>query len=169
MNEALARLEIQNVLWTYARGVDRADYETMASVYHPDGTDNHGRFKGLGRDFARSLTDRERAHPAVGQHHITNVIIQMDGADDARVESYFLAFHPHEDGGPGQLGIAAGRYLDHFQRRSGVWKILAREVVMDWTRNHLDGLPWERAAAAPYQGSRKALGDRSYPFFAGED
>ena len=168
IDEALARLEIQDVLWTYARGVDRADYATMASVYHPEGTDNHGSFSGLGTDFARQLTDSERELATVGQHHITNMIIELEGENDARVESYFLAFHPHEDGGQGMLGIAAGRYLDHFQRRDGSWKILSREVVMDWTRNHVDGGPWERANGQPQQGARKATGDRSYAFFAGK-
>ena len=171
MNEALARLEIQDVLWTYARGVDRADYETMASVYHPDAIDNHGSFHGPGEQFARQLTDREREVPVVGQHHITNMIIEMQGDNDARVESYFLAFHPHqtEEGGNWNLGIAAGRYLDHFQCRDGAWKILHREVVMDWTRNHVDGGPWELANGRPNQGARKHTGDRSYAFFAGEN
>ena len=166
IDEALARLEIQDVLWTYARGVDRADYEPMASVYHPDGTDDHGVFSGLGTDFARMVTDHGKERTMVGQHHITNMIIEMEGTDDARVESYFLAFHPHADDGPEKMGIAAGRYLDHFQRRDGKWKILAREVVMDWTRNDFEGGPWERANGQPQQGARQTTGDRSYSFFA---
>ena len=166
MNEALARLEIQDVLWTYARGVDRADYEAMSSVYHPDGTDDHGSFSGLGTDFARQVTDHGKERIMVGQHHITNMIIQMEGENDALVESYFLAFHPHADDGPEKMGIAAGRYLDHFQRRDGRWKILSREVVMDWTRNHVDDGPWERADGRPQQGARQTTGDRSYSFFA---
>jgi hypothetical protein len=166
IDEVLARVEIQTVLWRYARGVDRADYETMASVYHPEATDHHGHFDGLGTDFARGLTDRERHMGAVGQHHITNLTIEMNGAHDARVESYFLAFHPHEDDGVTKLAIASGRYLDHFQRRDGEWKILARRVVMDWTRDHVDGEPWPSAEGRPAQGQRRWNGDESYEFFA---
>jgi len=167
MNEALARLEIQDVLWTYARGVDRADYDAMSSVYHPEATDDHGSFSGLGTEFAKQLTDRERELEMVGQHHITNVLFEFEGENDARVESYFLAFHPHDPGDRWNLGIAAGRYLDHFQRRDGHWKILSREVVMDWTRNHVEGGPWELSDGRPNQGARKATGDRSYAFFKG--
>ena len=170
-NRMLDRLEIQHVLRTYARGVDRSDFEAMSSVYHPDAIDNHGVFHGNGIEFAERVTggaSRERV--MVGQHHITNITIDWHGDDDARVESYFLAYHPHQIDGVGAeyMGIAAGRYLDHFQRRDGAWKLLNREVVMDWTRNHVDGGPWERANGRPSQGARKATGDRSYSFFAGD-
>jgi hypothetical protein len=165
IQEALAHIEIHHVLSIYARGVDRADLETLSSVYHSDGTDDHGSFSGLGTDFARQLIEDEEGMTAVGQHHITNVVIQMDGPYDARVESYFLAFHPHEDSGTPKLGVAAGRYLDHFQRRDGAWKILARRVLMDWTRDHVEGPPWMRAGSVIPQGRRKWQGDESYEFF----
>lgn len=166
INEALARIEIQNVLWTYARGVDRSDLETLTSVYHPDGTDHHSSFSGLGRDFAQGLVERHQDMDQVGSHHITNIVMEMDGGDDARVESYFLAFHPHKEGDDTKLGIAAGRYLDHFQRRDGEWKILTRRVVMDWTRDHVEGGPWLKADGKPTPGLPKRLGDESYRFFA---
>jgi hypothetical protein len=169
ISEALARIEIQHVLWTYARGTDRADYETMSSVYHPDGTDRHVSFDGLGTDFVRQSIDRKKGTTTVGQHHITNVVIEMRGANDALSESYFLAFHPHPDSEGGQIGIVAGRYLDHFQRREGVWKILARRVVMDWTREEVPGLPWTGIDGKPEQGGRIWDKDPSYAFFAGDD
>lgn len=167
INEALARLEIQNVLWTYARGVDRSDLDALLSVYHPEAIDNHGSFQGPGTEFAKGLVDRHRHIDHVGCHHITNIVMEMDGEDDARTESYFLAFHPHiDDDGRDKLAIAAGRYLDHFQRRDGAWKILTRQVVMDWTRDHVDGPPWASADGRPIQGLPKRLGDESYAFFA---
>jgi hypothetical protein len=164
IEEALAHIEIRHVLSIYARGVDRADLETLSSVYHPDATDDHGSFSGLGTEFARRLIEDEKDMTAVGQHHITNVVIQLDGPDDARAESYFLAFHPHEDAGDPRLGIAAGRYLDLFQRRHGGWKILTRRVIMDWTRDHVEGEPWARVVRACKQGQRRWKGDESYGF-----
>ena len=164
IQEALAHIEIRHVLSIYARGVDRADLETLSSVYHPDGTDDHGSYSGLGSGFARQLIEDEKGMTAVGQHHITNVVIQRVDPDNARVESYFLAFHPHEDGGEPRLAIAAGRYLDHFQRRDGAWRILRRKVLMDWTRDHVEGPPWMRAASVIPQGRRKWQDDESYAF-----
>jgi hypothetical protein len=166
VDEALARMEIQAVLWRYARGADRFDYDAMASAYHPDAMDEHGSFSGLGRDFARRHTERPVGEDEVDQMHITNIVVEMDGSDDARVESYFLSFHSHQDDRP-KFAIAAGRYLDHFQRRTGAWKIAARRVVMDWTRDHLDGPPWARADGRPVQGRPMAFGDPSCEFFGG--
>lgn len=165
INEALARLEIQDVLWTYARGTDRADFDLMAAAYHPDGTDTHGSFRGLGTDFARFHINRAKGQVAVGQLHITNIVMKFDGPDDARVESYFLSFRPHGEG-ERQLAVAAGRYLDHFQRRDGAWKVAARRVVMDWTREDLGGEPWNPVDGQPFQGQLKEHGDQSYGFLS---
>jgi hypothetical protein len=165
IDEVIARTEIQKVLWTYARGVDRGDYDIIASTYHEDGIDHHCSFSGPGFEFAEGVVERARAVPIVGQHHITNVTIEMDGDDNAYVESYFLAFHPHDDRGVPRLGIAAGRYLDHFQRREGDWKILTRQVVMDWTRNEVDGRTWDAIDGKPIQGRRAWDDDASYGFF----
>ena len=39
---AVAKLEIQEALARYARGIDRQDVELAKSAYHPDATDEHG-------------------------------------------------------------------------------------------------------------------------------
>ena len=49
--------EIRRRLLEYCRGIDRCDAALVASVYHPDGTDDHGSFVGLGTDFAVYATD----------------------------------------------------------------------------------------------------------------
>jgi len=166
IDEIAARLEIQDVLCTYARGVDRGDHDALASVYHEGATDHHCNFSGPAAEFVQGLVDRAKHDPIVGQHHITNTKIAMDGRDDARVESYFLAFRPHVEAGEKWLAVAGGRYLDHFQRRDGAWKIRARQVVMDWTRDEQGLEPWASVDARPVQGSRKWEGDPSYRFFA---
>jgi hypothetical protein len=165
LGEALARLEIQDVLWRYARGVDRVDHDAIVSAYHPGATDEHTSFSGPATDFARGLVDRLARLGTTGQHHITNMLIQMDGTNDARVESYFLAFHP-QPADESKFAIAAGRYLDHFQRRDGRWAITSRQVVMDWTRDDFAGPPWASTDGKPRQGRSKAHGDPSYEFLA---
>jgi 3-phenylpropionate/cinnamic acid dioxygenase small subunit len=165
MEEALARLEIQDVLWTYARGVDRGDLDAMLAAYHPEAVDHHCNFSGPATEFVRQVADNAQAIPAVGQHHITNILVKLSGPDDALVESYFLAFHPHQNGDTIRLSIVAGRYLDHFQRRDGAWKILERQVVMDWTREHIEGAVSPTADAKPVQGLKWPQ-DASYGFFS---
>jgi SnoaL-like domain len=80
--------DIRQLLYRYARGVDCADLDLLCSVYHPDGTDHHGNFDGPGEVYARRLVDAEADLAATGNHHITNIFIQLDG-DEARV-SYDL-------------------------------------------------------------------------------
>jgi 3-phenylpropionate/cinnamic acid dioxygenase small subunit len=164
--EVVARMEIQDVLWRYARGVDRVDLDVLVSVYHPEATDAHTSFSGNGREYARRLVERLQGEGFIGSHHITNMVLELDGPDDARVESYFLAFHPHGDEGA-EMGVASGRYLDHFQRRDGEWRILARQVVMDWTRADLRGSPWPDLEGRPIPGRQKIQQDESYTFFDG--
>ena len=158
--------EIRQLLYRYARGVDRADLDLLCSVYHPDGTDHHGTFDGPGQAYARRLVEAEADLTATGNHHITNSVIELEG-DEARAETYFLAFHPHRDSGSDQLGITSGRYLDRLVRRDGRWAILRREVVNDWTRAHLDGPPWSRASAdsGGFIHGERGHADASYGLF----
>src|SRR5262245_42303050 len=59
---------IRRRLVDYCRGIDRCDAELVASVYHPDATDDHGSFKGLGVEFAAYATDRLREAFATTTH-----------------------------------------------------------------------------------------------------
>ncbi|MCK9470111.1 MAG: nuclear transport factor 2 family protein, partial [Porticoccaceae bacterium] len=52
LQEMLDRHKIYQVLTRYCRGVDRGDAALIKSVYHDDAIDDHGMFKGLGKDFA---------------------------------------------------------------------------------------------------------------------
>jgi hypothetical protein len=38
----LARDELAQLVTAYCRAVDRADYDTLRSLYHPQATDSHG-------------------------------------------------------------------------------------------------------------------------------
>jgi hypothetical protein len=160
--------EIRRLMYRYARGVDRSDLSLLRSVYHDGGTDHHGHFDGPGAEFASRLVERDTAvGTAVGDHHITNILIELDG-DEAHVETYFLAFHPHRDNGSTELGVISGRYLDVLEKRAGRWGIRRREVISDWTRNHVSGSPWRHTTPAEggYIAGQRGTSDASYRFFA---
>ena len=154
-DEIAAHIEIRQVLYRYCRGVDRGDRAMLKSVYHPDAEDDHGSWRGLGRDFADYIVDALDGADSASQHHITNVLIELDG-DRAAVESYFLAFHPYRvDGQPERLAFVGGRYLDRFERRDGVWRIAKRRVVLDWTRSEVAGSAWAAEARFALGGRRE--------------
>ena len=83
-DEALAHIEIQQVIYRYCRGVDRGDAALIASVYHDDAMDHHGAWQGRGKDFGDYLVPAMDGSPLSSQHHITNSLIEVAG-DTARV------------------------------------------------------------------------------------
>ena len=126
--------EIHRRLTDYCRGVDRCDAELIASVYHPDGRDDHGGFIGLGVDFAHYVVERLRAGYDATMHTIANTTIDFADDDTAHVETYVHAVHRRTtDAGP-QIMSFGGRYIDRFERRDGAWRIADRVVVREWDR-----------------------------------
>lgn len=128
--------EIHDVIMRFSRGIDRCDEALLRSCFHPDGTDDHGHFKGSGWDFASFIVKSicERAHHTT--HAVANVLIELDPGhhDLARAESYVIACLRRADGdGREWLDVFAGRYVDRFERREHAWRIAARVVVHDWS------------------------------------
>jgi hypothetical protein len=151
-----AHLEIRQVLYRYCRGVDRGDRELLKRVYHADATDDHGAWKGPGQEFADYIVDALDRQSGASQHHITNVLVEVDG-DAAAAESYFIAFHPYTPGGTEaeHMAFVGGRYLDRFERRDGEWRIADRKVVLDWTRADVAGESWMAADLFSRGGRRE--------------
>lgn len=138
------RFEIQDVLFRYARAVDRLDYASIAACYFDDATDVHGSYTG---DVAGLVEDIRTRHRTIdsSQHFISNVLVEFTGDDSADVESYCLCFlrqAPAEPGGEQELAIIRCRYVDRFERRDGAWGIADRVVVYDESRTvtMVDGL-----------------------------
>ena len=130
---AVDRDEIREVLARYCRGIDRLDTELIASVYHDDAYDDHGTFKGPGKEFAthvvQGLSRFERT-----MHFLGNCLIEVDG-DVAKSETYCVAYHRLRNDDRSATDFVAGvRYVDRFERRAGTWLIARRVVVMEWTR-----------------------------------
>ena len=137
MKRVVDRVEIEEVLNRYCRGVDRCDEAELAAVYHSDGTDDHGTFSGLGVDFAAWACDGGKRFWEASNHTVHNVLIDWAEDDLAHVESYVLAFNQRvadmarPDGGAGRVEVFAGRYLDRFERRDGRWRIAHRQAIRD--------------------------------------
>jgi len=104
--------------------VDRADRERIASCYDDDSYDDHGSFKGSGREFADFICGSAtlgRMHHLVGQS-----VFDIDGAE-AWGETFFV-FH----GAAGGRAVSGhGRYVDYFCRSDRGWKLKYRRVVPD--------------------------------------
>jgi hypothetical protein len=129
----LAHHEITQVIYRYARGIDRLDLDLVRSCYHPDAYDDHGTMKGDVDTFiegCRSFLPRFEAT----QHFMGNLLIEVDG-DRARAETYAVAYHRKKNAdGTGKDDVWGIRYVDRFERRDGAWKIAHRVVAQEWRR-----------------------------------
>ena len=128
----LDKQEIRDVLMTYCRAIDRVDRELLASVYHPDADDDHGPLKGKMVDLIEGIFEGLERLSTTSFHSLSNILVDVDG-DVAHSESYVTACHTATSEQKGKyVWIFAGRYIDRFERRGGVWKIANRRTVMDW-------------------------------------
>jgi len=133
VDDLLAKQEIQDVIYRYARGIDRLDFDLVRSCYHPDAFDDHGMFQGNVDAFIEYVEDFLPRY-VVTQHFMGNLLIEVDG-DSARAETYAVAYHRKElADGSGKDDVFGIRYVDRFERRAGEWKIAHRVVASEWRR-----------------------------------
>lgn len=127
----MSRWRIEEVLYAYTRGNDRNDLAMIRDCFWPESQHEHGGYKGSSHafvDFAAKIFATLN-HAA---HFITNVSIEVDG-DRGFSECYYLAHHRRKatDDVGEQDVFFEGRYIDLFERREGVWKIIKRRGLSD--------------------------------------
>lgn len=137
LERVVDELEIRQVLAWYCRGVDRLDEELVESCFWlPEAGSSSvfcGDFSGSPRDWVEFVFARMRSD-LLTTHHLCQSVIAVEGTE-AESESYFLARHAYREKDGVEHGVTvmavAGRYLDRFEKRAGLWKIVRRTVVMD--------------------------------------
>lgn len=127
LRELIDRQEIWSLLLRYGRGIDRLDYELIRSCYWDDAVDDHHSIVGTPETFIDWAFDYSRENNPVHHHGVNNHYVELDG-DDAHGETYYTFIGTHRSP-PHMLSI--GRYIDHYQRRSGEWRIANRVCVIE--------------------------------------
>lgn len=133
------RLDIQEALALYARGVDRGDWDMVRRSYHPDATDQHGEYRG-GVDGLITWLEARFAGVDNSMHFLGNCLIEFASSELAFVETYFVSRRLRSPTAQERAGLAEGdmlcregwgRYVDHFEKRDGVWRVARRVVVLE--------------------------------------
>lgn len=167
IDDLTARRDINEMLYRYARAIDRCDLELLKSTYWPDARDVHWIYNGTGYGFAEYIIPSLR-EIAGTQHSITNPIIEIDG-DRAFVESQFYVIHHIQLTEREFLDQQVeGRYLDIFERREGVWKIGLRQAVRDQSREFVT-TPILRHTGSDYADGQRFPADPVYLGFSLRD
>ena len=151
------RLEIQDAIHRYSRGLDRLDRSIALSAYHPDASDDRGaHLVSTPQEFVGWVwKDLEGAKGTA--HNISNITCEIDG-DVAHTESY-ITFHVWGAGGANGVITGHARYLDRLERREGRWAIAHRELRWDYM-TRLEGVPLRTDGSMPTGVRSKE--DRSY-------
>jgi ketosteroid isomerase-like protein len=124
----------------YAHATDRREPDRAAALFTEDGLFT------LFMDGAESEpTARHRGRPAITEaiasvsrydattHMLGQRSFEVDG-DQARGETYCLAYHVRKKPGLQVNVVLAIRYLDRCVRRDGRWLLRERRLVTDWTQ-----------------------------------
>lgn len=132
IDAVISRQEIADLTMAYCRGVDRADADLLANVFHPESTVVSGAFNGNGRTFATEICALVEATYEQTFHSIANQWIEIEG-HGAVGETYVIAVSTSR-GDEKTDTLTGGRYIDRFERRDGRWAIAERTFVLDWLR-----------------------------------
>lgn len=139
-NQEIAdRLEIQNQLYRYARGVDDEDWDLWKSVFTEDAHLDYssaGAAVGSRDEVADYLAKAVTTIP-IKQHYITNVEIDFDG-DRATVRAMF--FHTLKMPDFHEMSACGGYYDHDFVRTPEGWKSERLVEHNDWFINRFGAL-----------------------------
>lgn len=122
---------VRNVHLRYCRGIDRQDWELVASCFHEGGVDNHGMYNGSYEGFIEFAKEFVAAAETC-LHIVGNQLVDLDG-DTAWHEAtclYYERANPTEST-PRYDRTVYFRYFDKMERREGRWGIVDRSVLVD--------------------------------------
>ena len=121
------REAIRVLLARYNISGDRGDIASLAATFATDGGLHFNNKSSTGHAaIVERLSGTGDRHPGltVSRHHLGTSLVEIDG-DGATGRSYF---HVLTDIGPDHHGV----YVDRFAKLDGEWRIVRREVRIDW-------------------------------------
>jgi hypothetical protein len=138
---------VAQVMYRYARAVDRMDSELMVSCFRPDAHILYGgKFEGTPQGFVDWLWPVHAAMHA-HTHSISNVLVERT-VTGINSESYVLVtLRIPSDDGPFDY-LSRGRYLDRWEEYEGGVRIVDRLYISDF-RTTMSAVLRETESALP--------------------
>jgi len=156
LERLMAQQEIKDLCCRYARGSDRVDDGIFKSTFWEDGGYSQlNSNEPIAKIPDGMISGFMGKHFSCTQHLHCNILVDFVDEDHATTEVYFQAFHltkadlksdellplvgarrfaelSHVDGNVYEI-VVGGRYLDHVERRAGIWKIKTRRLIFDYS------------------------------------
>jgi hypothetical protein len=133
VRDLAARRDIYRAVCRYVRGQDRMLPEIQRTAFHPGAHVDCGLFEGDGDAWTKWAQDIFASMKGT-QHLLGQIDIDVHG-DTADGEVYFIAWHRITENGEERDWFFAGRYIDKYEKRHGLWRIIKRRELVDWIRN----------------------------------
>ncbi|MAT95282.1 MAG: hypothetical protein CME59_22145 [Halioglobus sp.] len=149
----LAKQEIYELCCRYMRSLDRLDKALLLSLFWDDAWCDYGFTRGPAGDFAQYCIEALHNH-ASNHHMLGNTLIDIEG-DEGFGEVYFNAYHKVPAGDGFEDVIIAGRYLDRYERRAGVWKFAYRSEWVDFSHTRSSNDPYFEQVPDGLRGARR--------------
>ncbi|HJP67352.1 MAG TPA: nuclear transport factor 2 family protein, partial [Sphingomicrobium sp.] len=127
--ELYNKFKIQEQLHRWSRGADRNDTDVMNSVFHPDANINYKYRTGTVGEFIPWVFEFHLTLVATA-HILFNLLIRLDGENAYSEVGVDCRIRYEGESGLTDFSSLA-RYLDRWERRNGVWKIIDRVSVLD--------------------------------------
>jgi ketosteroid isomerase-like protein len=124
VQELLDRQAIAELIHAYCHHFDRNEPAEVASLFTADASVDYGPEAEtiIGSEaIARTIAIGLEHTFAATSHHVSNITITFDSADDAHAVTYLYAWHRYVDGSPD--GELWGRYHHRFVRTQSGWRI----------------------------------------------
>jgi uncharacterized protein (TIGR02246 family) len=138
LRQARDRVQIEELMWRYARALDTGDAEGYAAVYTADGQFGSGANATKGREALKQMIAGTRQRQAGAQqaakrppmyHTTANHQIVFTDKDHARIDAYHITMVAGAGPETPPRVAGVGRSIDELERVNGQWLIKARNVA----------------------------------------
>lgn len=140
LQEISDKIEIRELLFRYARGLDTQDWSLLSSVFTPDARLDYTSVDGPSgpRDEVVAWLERALTPVPMTQHFITNIEIDLEG-DRGTVRAMF--YNPMQLPGVEALAHCGGNYHHQVVRTPEGWK---SERLVEETKWAVNPIPERR-------------------------
>jgi hypothetical protein len=137
LEELSDQREIEQLMHTYATGIDTADYDLVSTIFVPEGEIDYagiGGPRGRWDPEIKQWSEESLAAFPVRKHYITNVVVTFAADRESATSVCYWRAPMGFAKADGSIHVfeSGGRYLDALVRTTDGWRVTKRTTAQDW-------------------------------------